>query len=261
MHIHYSKVALTLSALLCIGCTAKKPSFEKPTIIYKTPVTHSSYTSSSIPSSVASSLSTSSSTVQRSSSSSVSSVLPESVLIEVPFSPQSPFAKWDALHEEACEEMSLIMVQRFLGQQLLSQNDAETEVQALIAWEREHGYADDVTVSELGGIAEDYYQLHARVLTNVTADSLRRELAKGNPVIIPAGGRQLHNPNFSGEGPFYHMLVVIGYTRDGFITNDPGTKMGEQYWYATDVLMDALHDWTGEKEKIAQGPKNALVLE
>ena len=57
------------------------------------------------------------------------------------------------------------------------------------------------------------------------------------------------------------MLVVIGYTDDGFITNDPGTKRGEQYWYKTETLLDAIHDWTGVKEEIAKGPTNALIVQ
>ena len=80
------------------------------------------------------------------------------------------------------------------------------------------------------------------------------KIAISNPIIIPAAGRDLHNPFFSGAGPFYHMLVVIGYSDNGFITNDPGTKQGEQYWYSSDVLLNALHDWIGVKELIATGP-------
>lgn len=189
-----------------------------------------------------------------------SSVTPSSLLINVPFAPQAPFANWDALHEEACEEMALIMVKHYLDGTPLSLEDAESEVQAMIAWERENGYADDVNTTELAEIATAHYGLRTRIMTDVTAASLRAELAQGNPVIIPAGGRLLKNPYFSGEGPFYHMLVVTGYDARGFITNDPGTKRGENYWYATDVLMNALHDWTGVKEEIEQGAKNALVI-
>lgn len=184
-----------------------------------------------------------------------------SLLIDVPFAPQSPFAVWDKLHEEACEEMSLIMVHHFLEGTKLSMADAETEVQAMIAWERDHDYADDVSSSQLGDIAKSLYMYHVRVLTNVTADTLRTELALGNPIIIPAFGRALKNPYFSGAGPFYHMLVVTGYSGDGFITNDPGTKQGAQYWYSSKVLMNALHDWTGVKEEIATGLKTAVVVE
>lgn len=184
-----------------------------------------------------------------------------SVILDVPFAPQSPFAVWDPLHEEACEEMSLIMVHHFLQKTPLSLDDAEKEVQAMVAWHRANGYGDDVSSAELGEIAEALYGYKTRVLKNVTADTLRKELIAGHPIIIPVAGRYLKNPYFNGEGPFYHMLVVTGYTDDGFITNEPGTKRGEDYWYSTEVLMNALHDWTGVKEEIATGAKTALVVE
>ena len=39
------------------------------------------------------------------------------------------------------------------------------------------------------------------------------------------------------------MLVVRGYTDDKFITNDVGTRKGENYQYDYDVLMNSIHDW------------------
>ena len=40
--------------------------------------------------------------------------LPNESFIKVPFGVQAPNANWDALHEEACEEASLIMMAHFL---------------------------------------------------------------------------------------------------------------------------------------------------
>lgn len=248
MHRSITVAALTLGCALMVACT-KKPNFPEPSVVIDRPrITQPSSASKSNPSSGA-------------AESQASSVRPTSLMIQIPFAPQAPFANWDPLHQEACEEMSLIMVHHFLAGTPLSLEEAETEVQAMVAWERERSYADDVTVADLGVIASSLYGYRARVLTDVSAETLRQELARGNPIIIPVAGRALKNPFFSGEGPFYHMLVVTGYTDDGFITNDPGTKRGERYWYATDVLMNALHDWTGVKEEIATGPKNALVIE
>lgn len=244
--IHGITCILFISALGTLpACSAQKPTFIEPALIFDRPVVTES----------------ASSTAPIIVSSSVSSSPPEGLLIKVPFAPQAPFANWDALHEEACEEMSLLMVHHFLTSTPLSRDDAETELQAMIAWQREHGYGDDVSTKELGEIAEALYGYRVRVLTDVTAEILKEELRKGYPVIIPVAGRALKNPFFSGEGPWYHMLVVTGFTKDGFITNDPGTKRGEKYWYRTDVLMNALHDWTGVKEDILSGAKNAVVVE
>ncbi|MFH0770041.1 MAG: C39 family peptidase [Candidatus Peregrinibacteria bacterium] len=236
---------VTFLAVLGSGCAATKPSFPPPDIVLDVPpdiAVSASSVGGSFPSKP------------------VPSPAPSSLLISVPFAPQAPFAVWDPLHEEACEETALIMVHHFLSGTPLSLADAEAEVQAMVEWESAHGYKADVAAAELGAIAQSLYEYRFRVLADVTAENLRSELAAGHPVIIPAFGRALKNPFFSGEGPFYHMLVVIGYTEDGFITNDPGTKRGEKYWYATDILLDALHDWIGVKELIATGPKKALVV-
>ncbi|NOS68166.1 MAG: hypothetical protein HOO67_07475, partial [Candidatus Peribacteraceae bacterium] len=85
------------------------------------------------------------------------------------------------------------------------------------------------------------------------------------PVVIPAAGRDLGNPYFSGEGPWYHALTIIGFeegwTGDKFIVNDPGTKRGSQYKYDVDVLVSAIHDWTGVKEDIRNGRKAMVIIE
>lgn len=185
--------------------------------------------------------------------------------LAVPFAPQAPFANWDELHEETCEEVSLIMVRHFLSGESLSEQKAEDELQELVSWMTDNGYGWDVTVSQLAEVAEAKYGLDARVITNVTIDKIIAELSAGRPVIIPAAGRELGNPYFSGAGPWYHMLVITGYKKGAFgarfVTNDPGTKRGAGYEYDANVLFSAIHDWTGVKEETNTGPKNVLVID
>ncbi|TSC59031.1 MAG: Uncharacterized protein Greene041619_212 [Candidatus Peregrinibacteria bacterium Greene0416_19] len=183
-----------------------------------------------------------------------------SVRIAVPFSPQAPFAEWDPLHEEACEEMALIMVKHYWDETPLSRTQAESELQELIAWEHAHGYGDDVSMAQLKEIAREYYGLKAEVLTEVSISAIKQRVARGEPLIVPAAGRDLGNPYFTGLGPWYHMLVVTGYDGTHFITNDPGTRRGEGYRYRYDVLLNAIHDWTGVKEEIRKGAKAILVV-
>jgi hypothetical protein len=186
--------------------------------------------------------------------------LPYSVRLDVPFSPQAPFANWDQLHEEACEEMSLLLVRHFLEGTGLTRERAETELQELVSWEGAHGYALDVTIRQLGEIAKRHYGYHFRVIENPTVEDLKRLLAEGHPVIVPAAGRDLGNPYFSGEGPWYHMLVLTGYSEFFFMTNDVGTKRGEGYEYRFPTLMNAIHDWPGKKEEIRTGQKRVLII-
>jgi len=186
--------------------------------------------------------------------------LPSSVKIDVPFQSQAPLANWDALHEEACEEASLILVQRYLSGQATTPQQMENEIQTLVAWETAHGYAQDVTASQLKDIAHGVYGLHGTILTDTSVDSIKRQIASGHPVIIPAAGQMLGNPYFSGLGPPYHMLVIIGYDDTSFITDDVGTRRGANYAYSYATIENAIHDWTGSNATIRSGRKAMLVL-
>ncbi|MBI4122698.1 MAG: hypothetical protein HY462_01740, partial [Parcubacteria group bacterium] len=39
---------------------------------------------------------------------------------------------------------------------------------------------------------------------------------------------------------------IRGYTPTQFITNDPGTKRGEEFVYPYNTLINAIHDWPRE---------------
>ncbi len=187
--------------------------------------------------------------------------LPDKILINMPFTTQSPFANWDELHEEACEEASLIMLRHYKNNTAIeSKEKAEEEILELVNFENENGHKVDVTVSELAQIARKKYNMTSgRVKTNATIEDIKREIASGRPVIIPAAGKLLENPNFRSGGPVYHMFVLKGYDKDGFIANDPGTRKGEGFRYSFDIISSAMHDWN--QENILNGGKNYLVFD
>lgn len=187
--------------------------------------------------------------------------IPRKALLDVPFTPQAPHANWEPPYDEACEEASMIMVDYYLRNEELSREQANREIVQLTNWEQSEGYAVDVTVAEMKEIIESYYNYTARISDNVSVASIMYEVAQGNPVIIPAAGRQLGNPYFSGEGPPYHMLVIVGYDSKDFIAHDPGTKRGEEYKYPHNTIINAIHDWTGSKDTIEQGAKKMLIIE
>ncbi|MAE68561.1 hypothetical protein CL635_02010 [bacterium] len=186
--------------------------------------------------------------------------LPSKAYIDVPFTPQAPDANWDNPYQEACEEAAVIMVDYFLRGASLSPDQANREILQLTNWEEANHYKYDVSLDELAEIIEEYYEYETRISDDVSKESIMHELAKGNPIIVPAAGRDLGNPYFSGQGPWYHMLVITGYNWRHFITNDPGTKRGQEYKYKHRVLLDAIHDWTGVKEEIRTGPKRMLII-
>lgn len=243
------------------------------TVYFGTPVavppviTHSS--SSAVSSALSSFITDSSvSLVTSTISSSAASVPPitknpASVRLSVPFAVQAPFGNWDPPFDEACEEASLLMVEHFYNGKDLNDAIAKEAIIELTNWEATNGYAIDIPIAKLATLAQEYYNRTSTMLTGnqVTVPAIQTALAAGKPVIVPAAGRMLGNPYFSGQGPPYHMLVLIGYDDTYFYTNDPGTKRGAGYKYTKDVLMNAIHDWNGSVDTIAQGQKAVLIVE
>lgn len=185
------------------------------------------------------------------------------VSLVVPFTSQAPTGNWDPLHQDACEEASLVMVEWFRKDQPLTAAVADQELQDLVHYEESIGYEPSITLEQLMRVAKDKYGLTTgRIETKVTRDTLRTELEAGRPIIIPAAGQELGNPNFTPPGPVYHMLVVIGYdaATDMFTTNDPGTRNGKSYQYAADVLISAIHDYDAG-EDIENGTPAYLVFD
>ena len=168
-------------------------------------------------------------------------------VLAVPFTPQAPYAVWDETHQEACEEASMLMVAEYYDgnrQPRFDKNYANEKILELVAWEEEHGYPIDVTAAQVVSILKERYGLIARV-EPYSAAAVRSAIQAQQPVILPAAGKLLGNPNFRNGGPLYHMLVVKGYEGDEFITNDPGTRKGESYRYQGSVIAGAVHDWNG----------------
>lgn len=188
--------------------------------------------------------------------------IPSTFNLAAPFTSQAPFANWDEMHGEACEEASIYMVAAFYkgvaGK--IDPTVADAELNRLVAIEMEtFGYYKDTTAEETARLAKIAYG-YARVdlVENPTADQIKAFIASGHPVIVPAAGRQLHNPNFTGDGPPYHMIVIRGYTETQFITNDPGTRRGESYVYDIDTIMAAMHDWNAGD--VGNGKKVVIVI-
>jgi hypothetical protein len=190
-----------------------------------------------------------------------SAPLPESYNLGIPFVSQAPFAVWDEIHKETCEEASVLMAARFiLGKTPGTAAEIDKEFFAIIEWEKKNfGFFKDTDAAKTAEILRKYYGLkNTEVKYGITLDDIRREIAAGNPVIIPLAGRMLGNPYYTPPGPFYHMLVVRGYTKDKIITNDPGTKHGENFIYENGVFFNAMHDWNGGE--VLNGRKAVVVV-
>jgi hypothetical protein len=98
----------------------------------------------------------------------------------------------------------------------------------------------------------------AEVVEDPSVEDLKKHIVAGYPVIVPTAGRMLGNPNFTGEGPLYHALVLKGFTETTFVTNDPGTRRGADYQYDFETVMNAMHDWNGGD--VENGAKVVVVV-
>lgn len=198
-----------------------------------------------------------------------SSKFSPSVNLIVPFTSQAPYAKWDELHNEACEESALIIAQAWLKNEQLSAEKVEAEILKLVKWQEEQwGGHYDLPSEEVVEMAKEYFQIEKIRLTyGISLEDIKKEISLGNLVIVPAAGRVLKNPYYRQPGPYYHMLVVVGYNKKEIITNDPGTKRGQGFPYSYQNFYEAIRDWPGplgtikDEVNILSGRKAMIVVE
>ncbi|MFA5872097.1 MAG: C39 family peptidase [Parcubacteria group bacterium] len=194
--------------------------------------------------------------------------IPEKYLLDMPFYSQAPLSKWDAFHEEMCEEASLLNAGLYLENKELTKGQFETELQKIQKIEKnEVGEWKSTTISQTKEWADVYFKgkIKSKIIENPTIEDIESEIAAGlpagevgNPVVVPLAGRDIGNPNFTPPGPIYHMLVIKGYDAQNFITNDVGTRKGDSYTYKKEVIMKNIHDWNAND--IHAGASRILVL-
>ncbi len=187
--------------------------------------------------------------------------IPEKHLLDIPFYSQAPLLKWDAFHEDMCEEASVLNAALFLDGKKITSDQFEAELQKMQKIEKnELGKWKSTTVVETKKIVDDFFDeaIKSRVIDNPSVSEIEAEIADGHPVVVPLAGRDIGNPNFTPPGPVYHMLVIKGYDAVNFITNDVGTRKGNSYVYKKEVIMKNMHDWN--KEDIHLGERRVLAL-
>lgn len=185
---------------------------------------------------------------------------PTSYNLDVPFTPQAPFANWNETFKEACEEASALMVHYYYQNKTFTPQIATDEILKMVAWqEKNWGGHFDLTATQTAQLIKNYWGYKkVEVIDEPTIDDIKYQVSQQRPVIVPAAGRELDNPYFRTPGPIYHMLVIKGYIDDKFITNDPGTKRGKDYLYDFQTIMNAVHDWN--EENILNGEKKIIVI-
>ncbi len=190
---------------------------------------------------------------------------PAQLKLVVPFTSQAPTANWDELHNEACEEASVIMAWAYFNNiTSLPPATVEREITKLTNWQQtNYGYYLSITTLETARMAKEVYGLNAEV-TNYSTQKIKQALAEDKLVIVPAQGQLLGNPNFTPPGPPYHMLVITGYyTKNGvdyFITNDPGTRRGKDYEYTFETMSTAAGNYSHTTKEVSTLEQDIIIV-
>jgi len=178
-------------------------------------------------------------------------VILENAYLDVPFVCQAPFqteANW-VYHEESCEEAALLQVKYFIdGVTEVDKQEAHDTILNMISWQEENfGTHKDLYANDMVTFMQGYYgfeEEQIEVIYDAEILDIKRAISEGNPIIAPITGNILNNPFYPEPG--YHMLTIIGYTPDKIITNDVGTRRGEDFSYEYDIFMKALKDAGGD---------------
>lgn len=184
-----------------------------------------------------------------------------SINLAVPFSSQAPTANWAQPWQDACEEASVLMVDYYYqNKNLPGKEEVEGILVDMVKWQEDNwGAHDNLPIARLADFVLATFNYRSAVIEDLTVAKIKNYLDRGVPVIVPANGKKLANPNFRNGGPVYHMLVIKGYVDDKFITNDPGTRLGADFIYTQANLLESIADWD-TKEAASSGPKRALIL-
>lgn len=192
----------------------------------------------------------------------------QTIVQAVPFTAQAPLAQWsDKRQQDGCEEAAAAMAMAWVkGEKGKSKAEWRTEILAISDFEKkEYGEYRDISLKDIKAwIFTAYYDYDGVSLKTIgSADEIREELEKGKLVLAPMNGRQLKNPYFTAPGPERHMVLIKGYdyATKQFISNDPGTRRGEDYRYPAKVIFKAIRAYTtGYHGPFAKIPKQVLVV-
>jgi len=175
---------------------------------------------------------------------------PPITYLNVPFICQAPLEteeNW-IFHEESCEEAATLMAYIYETKGIITKEEANEEILKMIDWQIENfGKHTDIYAEQVKEFITGYYELPAysvKVIYDASIKDIKKEISAGHPVIVPITGEILRNPHYPHPG--YHMLVAIGYTEEKIITNDNGTRKGDDYSYDTKIFKAAMEDAGGD---------------
>lgn len=188
------------------------------------------------------------------------------ILFDVPFTSQAPTGNWaDPRQQDGCEEAGLLMAWSWVnGVTALVPKEAEQAIINMVKFEEQnYGDVPDIDAATVVKLMKDYYHYDkVSVKYDITVEDIKKELLAGHLVLVPANGQKLGNPNYTGEGPVTHNLVIKGFdeNKKQFITNDSGTRNGKSYVYSYTTLYNAVVDYPTGYHGSQEGRPKAMIV-
>ncbi|MEK7647687.1 MAG: C39 family peptidase [Patescibacteria group bacterium] len=182
---------------------------------------------------------------------------PEVHTLAVPHIWEIPDGKWVPPWSGACEEVSVVMVERFYLKDKTAQfTPAQTKaiVGPLFPWEnKQFGSNIDTDATRTARMMNDFSSAEATIVWNPTLAAIKDELRAGRPVISMHYGYDMNNPRhrFRQGSSSYHVVVLAGFddAKQEFLVNDSEFKDGRHNRYAYSTIMNSLHDFDHKTRK------------
>jgi len=178
----------------------------------------------------------------------------------LPFHPQAPLTtdeNW-SIHEESCEEAALLLNHYITNNIAFDPDKMNVDIIAMNDFQKTHGIAEDkyserykkYFLKDLTNPYEMYSLLGMDYLgyTNTTILMVRKPtieniqafVANNHVLTVPMKyTKDLRNKFIRTEKTF-HIINIVGYTNDEFITLDPGTKNGRYLAYPKQKLYESI---------------------
>lgn len=194
-----------------------------------------------------------------------SAALPQSVLLNVPFSTQAPLGEWsDRRQLDGCEETSVKMAMMWAYGQAAPAEEVRRDIINMSEFERvTYGSFEDTSAVDTANLFQSFYGYNkVSVAYGITTPDIKLQLAAGHLVLIPLNTRLLKN-KFYRRGPPRHTVVVVGYDNQShqMIINDPFYSFGHNIHVKESELQNALGDYkTGMHLATGQRTKAMIVV-
>ena len=185
-------------------------------------------------------------------------VLPDQVVLAVPFTTQAPLGNW-AQHQESCEAANLTMLYLYWNHDaslVIDPHKADSYIRTIDSWKPQ----PDLNDTLMGEMAQQHWGYEFRIVPN-TPQVIAQQLSAGRPLLAEVRTHGLGNGHYPGYYSHYeqqgwsvpHFVLIIGYDATGVWLNDPGISWGRGYHISYAQLAHAIADLDQHHPNLAQG--------